>query len=764
MSSSLGVTMALPPGTLEARRTEELSRRQQKQEQEKQQSEEPRRLAPQRGKKNQSTISAISSEHTVLNNTQIPREQLPINIPINIQDDDELNQDDCDDANDDMRNITSNVADWTLKNADKTTSNYLKDNIDNIDVDSEEEQSYHGEIESVVEESANGDDDLDIDEESDDGGFKIISEDDVPLDPPPESVPLVLVDLEMLCGCVPYDEEEKEVVVSQVIEMLLGSVQEEVDNDDQEQCEDNNKSQSSQQDLTKGDGLSLYFDERVSELFESGVAVHVDSMMRVAMACVDAENEKKVANKVEATTSTAVVGKREKVHPFTLIPYPEFLSSEMSPSSRSTLRLWKLLNNTHQSPLLNRIFNHLRNTSRSLIWKADMYQELCRLANQEYKARIKREQMTEYSQWKETVRKERLEKLYDVRETFQLRVDVAKRKHEAFVEERELRVERELKRRGLYQYRITSQKHSEDNINEEEEYYDEDGWGGAVKEEEIFGDEIDNIEDGKQDDGDEWSPLGLNISINRVGSIKDGRDSVQNVKQEDGNLKQLQPITHSDNQSRKTERRQKLKDQTTAVNNTFFEKKEAAIREALKTNDERIAEAVLANLEDKLDKVDELLESLQEEEWADEEEDDEATKPLLDANNGKIQLSDEVGNQSEMTLLDQILAMILGGLSKESSGAPDDKEHFSFVKSEHAAIVSSWKETFGRLPPFPSSEPPEAPESGKNDTLDNHFGDYLQSEMDGEDWNADRNDKLTLLGNETSNWDEVDDWDAFFPA
>ena len=268
----------------------------------------------------------------------------------------------------------------------------------------------------------------------------------------------MLVDLEMLCGCVPYDEEEKEVVVSQVLEMLLGSVQEEADNDDQEQCEDSTKSQTSPQDLTKGDGLSLHFDERVSELFETGVAMHVDSMMRVAMACVDAE--KKVANKVEATTSTAVVGKREKVHPFTLIPYPEFLSSEMSPSSRSTMRLWKLLNNTHQSPLLNRIFNHLRNTSRSLIWKAEMYQELSRLANQEYKARIKREQMTEYSQWKETVRKERLEKLYDVRETFQLRVDVARRKHEAFVEERELRVERELKRRGLYQYRITSQKHS----------------------------------------------------------------------------------------------------------------------------------------------------------------------------------------------------------------------------------------------------------------------------------------------------------------
>jgi len=748
--SSLGVTMSLPAGTLESRRAEELARRKQKEQQQQQQQQsapsQPRRLAPQRKKKTPTPSEPAASAQT--------REHIPISIPINADNDNanggELNQDD--DKSDEVNNITNNVADWTLSNADEKIRNYVNDDDEG---DEEEQQSYHGEIESVQDNSESNEHDDVIEEETDDdGGYKVISEDDVPLDPPPSSMPMVLVDLEMLCGVVPYDEEEKQEIVTQLMEMLMGSVQEEDEDNDQEQEQE----PQTPQDLTKGDGLSLDFDERVVELFESGVARHVDTMMPAAIACAD--EEKRVDN--EATDSTS----NKAVYPFTLIPYPEFLSSEVSPTSRSTIRLWKLLNNTHESPLLTRLFAHLRSTSRSLIWKADMYQELCSLAKQEYKAQIQREQMTEYNQWKETVRKERLEKLYDVRETFQLRVDVARRKHESFVEERELRVERELKRRGLHQYRITSQQYTEENAKDGEEYYDDDGWGGAVNEEEIFGDDMDDIDENSHDEGDEWSPLGLKIAIN---TPEDSMEAVRKAKEElqnNRNLKQLEPITHSDNQNRKSERSQKLKDQTSSTNNSFFEKKEAAIRESLKTNEERIAEAVLTNLEGKLQNVDELLETLQEEEWADEE-DDENSQPCLDVGTGE---QGEVDEPSEMTLLDQILAMILGALPKESSGATDEKEHFAFVKNEHASIISSWKETFGRLPPFPSSEPEEPSESVEamskmNDTLDNHFGDSkMSTNLHNTNWDTDRNDEVALIGNETSAWDEIDDWDAFFPS
>lgn len=756
MSSSLGVKMSLPAGTLQSRREEELKRRKEKEQQQQnnEQQSAPRRLAPQRKKKTPPSPSDPAPAAAVSQD----REHIPISIPINVHDDDydnvngELNNQD-DDTSDQMNNITNNVADWTLSNADEKIRNYVNDNND--DEDEEEEQSYHGEIESVEDDNeSNNERDNAIEEESvDDGGYKVISEDDVPLDPPPLSMPMVLVDLEMLCGVVPYDEEEKQEVVTQLMEMLMGSVQEEGGDNDNDQEDD--KPQTLQ-DLTKGDGLSLDFDERVVELFESGVARHVDSMMPAAIACVD--KEKKVAN--EATDS---IGKNA-VYPFALIPYPEFLSSEISPTSRSTIRLWKLLNNTHESPLLTRLFAHLRNTSRSLLWKADMHQELCSLARQEYKAQIKRQQMIEYNEWKETVRKERLEKLYDVRETFQLRVDVARRKHESFVEERELRVERELKRRGLHQYRITSRQYTEDSAKDGEEYYDEDGWGGAVDEEEIFGDEIDYIDESSHDEANEWSPLGLKIAIN---TPEDSLEEVRKAKEElrnNKNLKQLEPITHSDNQNRKSERSQRLKDQTSSTNNSFFEKQEAAIRESLKTNEERIAEAVLSNLEGKLQSVDELLETLQEEEWADEEGDENNQLSLGEG------MGEEIGEVTEMTLLDQILAMILGALPKESSGATDEKEHFAFVKEEHASIISSWKETFGRLPPFPSSEPEpnESQEamSRMSETLDNLFGDpMLSTNLNSNDWATDNtDDKIALIGNETSAWDEIDDWDAFFPS
>ena len=749
MSSSLGVTMSLPAGTLQSRRAEELARRKQKEQHQKEQQaapSQPRRLAPQRKKKTPPSSESASSDQA--------REHLPISIPINVDDDGgsgELNQE-FDDKSEQMNNITNNVADWTLRDADEKIRNYINEDDKK---EEEEEQSYHGEIESVEDDNASDEIDSVLEEDSDDdGGYKVISEDDVPLDPPPSSMPMVLVDLEMLTGVVPYDEEEKEEIVLQLLEMLMGSMPEEDDNNDQER-EDN--APQLPHDITKGDGLSLDFDERVVELFECGVARHVDSMMPAAIACAD--EEKKAAN--AATDSNG-----KAVYPFALIPYPEFLSSEVSPTSRSTIRLWKLLNNTHESPLLTRLFTHLRNTSRSLIWKADMYHELCSLARQEYKAQIQRKQKMEYNEWKETVRHERLEKLYDVRETFQLRVDVARRKHESFVEERELRVERELKRRGLYQYRITSRQYTEDNAKDGDEYYDEDGWGGAVNEEEIFGDEMGDIDESSHDQGDEWSPLGLKIVINTpedsLKEVRKAKEELQNSR----NLKQLEPITHSDNQNRKSEKSQRLKDQTSSssTNNSFFEKKAAAIRKSLKTNEERIAEAVLANLEGKLQNVDDLLETLQEEEWADEE-DDENNQLSLDCDEGKG-VGEEMG-EAEMTLLDQILAMILGALPKESSGATDEKEHFAFVKNEHASIISSWKETFGRLPPFPSSaqEPSESKEvmSKMSDTLDNHFGDpTMSANLRTNNWDTDRNEKIALIGNETSAWDEIDDWDSFF--
>ena len=51
---------------------------------------------------------------------------------------------------------------------------------------------------------------------------------------------------------------------------------------------------------------------------------------------------------------------------------------------------------------------------------------------------------------------------------------------------------------------------------------------------------------------------------------------------------------------------------------------------------------------------------------------------------------------SMFSLLDSILAMILGSLPQSTDTS--DEEHFQFVRKKHQAIVEEWKEHFGHLP------------------------------------------------------------------
>ena len=122
-------------------------------------------------------------------------------------------------------------------------------------------------------------------------------------------------------------------------------------------------------------------------------------------------------------------------------------------------------------------------------------------------------------------------------------------------------------------------------------------------------------------------------------------------------------------------------------------KEQESIRDMLKTNDERIAEATLLKLEERLKTVDDLLESLQEEEWADEEDDEEGGHGNSFAFGSEEDGKEQAGfgptrpNPFEATLLDQILAMILGGLPKEKDASGKDvktsEEHYRYIRDEH---------------------------------------------------------------------------------
>jgi len=379
------------------------------------------------------------------------------------------------------------------------------------------------------------------------------------------------------------------------------------------------------------------------------------------------------------------------------------------------------------------------------------------------------------------------------------------------------------------------------DYDREEDGYDndddgDDGWGDAtIREEDIIGDhdaavmEDHPLPEGDEEDedpNDEWSPLemktnplGMNIEL--VG-VKHSADSATNETQESRAKEKketrrpilsnkLEPISHDDNLKRKSERMQKKQAQLTAATTSatnpssstaaaaaakqklkteqYFHRQQESIRETLKTNEERIAEATYLKLQERLQNVDELLESLQEEEWAEEEEEEEEGDEE-GGNGGQLwgPAAMDDGNEKEddgVTLLDQILAMILGGLPPEekegdSDGSEGEKEHYKFIMEEHKQIVKGWKEAFGRLPPFPSSEEeverpleveqqaPEPVSESANNNLP--YGDSFPTspkpsfESKTIPSLADTMKKeLNLVDNEDSHWDEVEDWDAMFP-
>ena len=142
-----------------------------------------------------------------------------------------------------------------------------------------------------------------------------------------------------------------------------------------------------------------------------------------------------------------------------------------------------------------------------------------------------------------------------------------------------------------------------------------------------------------------------------------------------------------------------------------------------------------------MNQVDDLLESLQDEEWADEEE---GFKPK--------DVNTDSSSHNELSLLDQILAMILGTLSPESSGFQDapnepDELHFQFLRTEHTEIIVSWKNHFGRLPMMKTkgSIPDEWEDSkGQVDSSQVQSSSTLRAELgiedNDEEWDHDDHD------------------------
>jgi len=189
------------------------------------------------------------------------------------------------------------------------------------------------------------------------------------------------------------------------------------------------------------------------------------------------------------------------------------------------------------------------------------------------------------------------------------------------------------------------------------------------------------------------------------------------------------------------------------------------VREQCKSQEYRMAQTIVQSLENRLQQVDDLIETLQEEEWADEEE--------FGANNN----SSNVNNDDEsktvsnwFSLLDQILAMILGTIPIPQGKSQE--EHFQFIKIEHTRIVQQWKSHFGRLPPMLSSKLTNI--DGVNDTYSEHdlvddvtnlTLDALNVTIVSDEAKPDSFELRTMLGITDNNeeWDSMDVWDVALP-
>eukprot|EP00594_Rhizosolenia_setigera_P013475 CAMPEP_0178970852 /NCGR_PEP_ID=MMETSP0789-20121207/19853_1 /TAXON_ID=3005 /ORGANISM="Rhizosolenia setigera, Strain CCMP 1694" /LENGTH=236 /DNA_ID=CAMNT_0020657565 /DNA_START=156 /DNA_END=866 /DNA_ORIENTATION=+ len=194
-----------------------------------------------------------------------------------------------------------------------------------------------------------------------------------------------------------------------------------------------------------------------------------------------------------------------------------------------------------------------------------------------------------------------------------------------------------------------------------------------------------------------------------------------------------------------------------------------------------MAQMIHFTLSAKLNKIDELLESLQEEEWEDEEQKEiqELKRKMKmdtiddDDYNYNTSSSDDEDDE-EFSLLDAILAMILGGLPRKASFTQQD--HFQMIQQTHCEIIEEWKETFGKLPRNPTTSATgsagnkQKKKNTKNtNNVENDLSLQFQQNVTlnndtGKESLQAKRSALGIFDNDADDWDEFTDWDTLMPS
>lgn len=399
---------------------------------------------------------------------------------------------------------------------------------------------------------------------------------------------------------------------------------------------------------------------------------------------------------------------------------------------------------------LTKLAQHLRDTSRPVLWKHAMAIELQLWIKEESARRA-------HQDWVQSERQAKLDHLYSVRETLVHQAQLARDKYTHLDEIREDQVKQNLlqyTRREKARVRLGQSVSGEDD---DHEFLDEFGSSQLSFPEEfqLLGMMPDDVRD--MDDEDDWGTYGESEDDHRSsssGSESDvdnasgvGTDRDDDVESSKGGEipserprgmmenSSCRPVTSGVSSSTEGESPLQTKANLTTEESEgitsgdqclsssiypvekktttlpFLRRKERRVRERLRKRAERmeaqhkvvevelrekyttkaliLAQTLLQAMESKVERVEELLESLQDEVWAEDEDEDDCESRDRSSDDDMAALED---TDSKLSLLDQVLAMILGALPIEHGCDP--QAHFEYVRQEHAAISRGWKAYF----------------------------------------------------------------------
>jgi hypothetical protein len=483
------------------------------------------------------------------------------------------------------------------------------------------------------------------DEEEDDDLESVLSR------APPPSLPTLLVDLERLVGYPPRDADEVQ-RLSDEVAAALG---------------------------TTGDEE---FEARVAEMLGSGIARH-------------------------AATTTAAVADKEAASDlrYANVPYPRamILPDGGRNTVVTTARLWKRVIKPYRLDVVNRLLLLLAECGRPLTWKASMRREVLLMARDEER----RVEMAEH----EFHRSDQLRKLYGVRETIENQRDLTSCRVQELERERDEVVKHRLALQRLGGIGIESEgdaldlgfdflSRGDEGDDQEEAIALSSDYGDNLESD----DEFDVVED---EDSRSDASEAANLVSDDDGSQHGDSPSRQST------MESTQASTATEIQERRFRpRRRQLTSRTAArlqqekLDRASIEAAEAArarrekevMQQACTTQELAAMQAVLRALERKLQQVDELLETLQDEEWKKEEKREERGYSDDDDSQQEELVKDPLQAQKQLSLLDEILAMILGATPPPLDN-PSMDDHVAWMRNEHREIIRGWKEYFGRLPP-----------------------------------------------------------------